>query len=120
MIALFKKFVRPILFWAGKQYCTRTNRWWYESQRFRMINERPIEYAFMFRAIRNLMPKTVLDVGTGDTALPSLIRACCPMVTANGATIVDQEYWQVFTGPLWTFGQRIEKPVSGGPEEVHI
>lgn len=40
-------------------------------------------------------------------------------VEMNGATIVDQEYWQVFTGPLWTFGQRIEKPVSVGPEEVH-
>ena len=229
MISLFNKAVSPLLFWSGRLYCTRTNRWWYESQQFRALNERPIEYAFVFKAIRELSPRSVLDVGTGDTALPSLIRSCGPIVTAtdnvvdywpkgmfnrhyhviddditssrlserfdlvvcvsvlehirkhdaavrcmfsllnegghlaltfpynereyvpdvyrlegagygrdfpfigqvfsreeivqwleaNRARIVQQEYWQVFTGALWTFGKRVVTPLRVGSDEKH-
>lgn len=29
---------------------------------------------------------------------------------ANGARVVEQEYYEAFTGPLWTFGERIAPP----------
>jgi SAM-dependent methyltransferase len=53
-------------------------------------NERPIEYAFVFRWLNALQPKTVLDVGTGLSALPWLIRASGFQTDA-----VDniREYW---------------------------
>jgi len=62
----------------------------YDSQRFRAINERPIEYSFVFSQLTLLWPKTVLDVGTGTTALPHLMRNCGFLVTA-----VDnvRDYW---------------------------
>lgn len=40
------------------------------------INERCVEYSFVFNCIIKYSPKRVLDVGTGQTALPSLISAC--------------------------------------------
>ncbi len=40
------------------------------------MNERAIEYAFVFKCISMLGPKTILDVGTGRTALPALINSC--------------------------------------------
>src|SRR5579863_850036 len=62
----------------------------FESQSFRRINERPIEYGFVFESIRETGPKTILDVGTGTSALPSLMRTCGPVVTA-----IDNihDYW---------------------------
>jgi hypothetical protein len=62
----------------------------YEAQVYRRINERPIEYRFVFGAIRQTAPESVLDVGTGESALPSLIRTCGPVVTA-----IDniRDYW---------------------------
>jgi SAM-dependent methyltransferase len=65
-------------------------QWEYRNQRFERFNERPIEFAFVFGAIRNSYPKRVLDVGTGTTALPHLMRNCGLLVTA-----VDniRDYW---------------------------
>jgi 2-polyprenyl-3-methyl-5-hydroxy-6-metoxy-1,4-benzoquinol methylase len=40
------------------------------------MNERPIEYAFVFKCLMEANVKTVLDVGTGKTALPALIKGC--------------------------------------------
>lgn len=62
----------------------------YEDQKFSKFNERPIEYGFVFNVIGKLYPKEVLDVGTGNTALPHLIRNCGCLVTAVD-NIVD--YW---------------------------
>ena len=45
-------------------------------------NERSIEYGFVFKCITEIQPKTILDVGTGTTALPHLMRNCGPIVTA--------------------------------------
>lgn len=37
----------------------------------------------------------------------------------GGARVVDQEYYEVFTGPLWTFGERIERPRRVGVDDLH-
>lgn len=42
-----------------------------------------MEYGFVFRSVAATCPKSVLDVGTGQTALPSLLRTCGPVVTAT-------------------------------------
>ncbi len=62
----------------------------YNRQTFTYINERPIEYSFVFKYVGILYPKEVLDVGSGTTALPHLIRNCGPIVTAID-NITD--YW---------------------------
>ena len=62
----------------------------FKRQTFIGMNERPLEYSFVFRNIGRLCPTRVLDVGTGTTALPHLIRNCGPLVTA-----IDniRDYW---------------------------
>ena len=62
----------------------------YQKQAFRRFNERPVEFAFLFRHLMRLYPCTVLDVGTGTTALPHLMRNCGFLVTA-----IDNihDYW---------------------------
>lgn len=62
----------------------------YKRQFFSAFNERPIEYGFVFNCITKIYPKRVLDVGTGITALPHLIRNCGSIVTA-----IDNvtDYW---------------------------
>lgn len=63
----------------------------HDAQTFRRHNERPVEYAFVFRAIGRCAPKTILDVGTGTTALPALMADCGAVVTA-----IDniRDYWE--------------------------
>ena len=62
----------------------------YRTQRFRRHNERPVEFAFVFKAIATLAPKTILDVGTGKTSLPHIMRTCGPLVTATDNV---RDYW---------------------------
>lgn len=59
-------------------------------QKFTRFSERPVELEFVFRQLARLYPRTVLDVGTGRTALPHLMRSCGCMVTA-----IDniRDYW---------------------------
>ena len=82
--------LKAVIHSAGRTYCRAITKSEYDTQKFRRINERPIEYRFTFEAIRVACPKTVLDVGTGESALPSLIRTCGPVVTA-----IDNvtDYW---------------------------
>jgi 2-polyprenyl-3-methyl-5-hydroxy-6-metoxy-1,4-benzoquinol methylase len=54
------------------------------------FNERPIEFAFVFRKLAELYPQTILDVGTGTTALPHLMRNCGFLVTATDNI---RDYW---------------------------
>jgi SAM-dependent methyltransferase len=54
------------------------------------INERSIEYKFVFSALTMFQPSSVLDVGTGTTALPALIRTCGFNVTAIDNV---RDYW---------------------------
>jgi len=69
-----------------RQLCKRE----YLAQRYVAYNERAVEYSFVFRQLGRYCPKAVLDVGTGATALPQLIRQCGFIVTA-----VDnvKDYW---------------------------
>jgi 2-polyprenyl-3-methyl-5-hydroxy-6-metoxy-1,4-benzoquinol methylase len=62
----------------------------FERQSFDVFNERPVEFGFVFRQLAKLYPQTVLDVGTGTTALPHLIRNCGCLVTASDNI---KDYW---------------------------
>ncbi len=59
-------------------------------QEFRGFNERAVEYAYVFENLAEVCPRSVLDVGTGVTALPQLMRTCGSIVTA-----IDniRDYW---------------------------
>ena len=62
----------------------------WKGQKFTVHNERPIEYRFALQALAENAPVSVLDVGTGTTAWPHLLRNCGYVVTA-----VDnvRDYW---------------------------
>jgi len=62
----------------------------FKRQKFLGLNERSMEFAFLFRKIAEIYPKTVLDVGTGMTALPYMLRNSGLLVTA-----IDniKDYW---------------------------
>lgn len=62
----------------------------FKSQTFRRFNERPVEFAFVFRHLAAICPATILDVGTGTTALPHLMRNCGCVVTAADNV---RDYW---------------------------
>ncbi|KAA3632293.1 MAG: class I SAM-dependent methyltransferase [Calditrichaeota bacterium] len=74
----------------GKWYCQKMNIKEYHSQQFRRINERPIEFSFVFDCLKKIIPTSILDVGTGTTALPHTMRNCGFKVTA-----IDNisDYW---------------------------
>jgi 2-polyprenyl-3-methyl-5-hydroxy-6-metoxy-1,4-benzoquinol methylase len=55
----------------------------FKRQSFVGFNERPVEFGFVFRRLHELYPEKVLDVGTGTTALPHLMRNCGCLVTAT-------------------------------------
>lgn len=55
----------------------------YNTQAFRRFNERPVEYGFVFKKLSELYPKTILDVGSGMTALPHIMYTCGSVVTAT-------------------------------------
>lgn len=62
----------------------------FKRQKVTRFNERPVEYAFVFDQIARLYPQKVLDVGTGASSLPHLMRKCNCLVTA-----IDniKDYW---------------------------
>jgi 2-polyprenyl-3-methyl-5-hydroxy-6-metoxy-1,4-benzoquinol methylase len=53
----------------------------YNLQR-KILNERPIEYAFVLRHISKIYPKKILDIGPGRSSLPHLLYNCGFQVTA--------------------------------------
>jgi 2-polyprenyl-3-methyl-5-hydroxy-6-metoxy-1,4-benzoquinol methylase len=75
---------------ALDRYPQRICRQEFESQVFSRFNERPVEFAFVFRKLGELYPRKVLDVGTGTTALPHLMRNCGFVVTAIDNV---RDYW---------------------------
>lgn len=62
----------------------------FESQTFTRFNERPIEFGFLFRKLGEIYPRTILDVGTGTSALPHVMRKCGFLVTATDNV---RDYW---------------------------
>ena len=84
------EFPEALLHEFGKWCCQEICKSEYQSQKTSNINERPAEYQFVFKALARVCPTTVLDIGTGKTALPHLIRTCGHKVTA-----IDNinDYW---------------------------
>ncbi|MFX1402208.1 MAG: class I SAM-dependent methyltransferase [Promethearchaeota archaeon] len=82
--------LRRILFFFSKFYCKLTNKLEYQLQKHYKFNERIIEYQFIFNVLKDIYPKTLLDVGTGTTALPHLLSKSGINVTA-----IDNiyDYW---------------------------
>lgn len=74
----------------GMSYVQRLCAKEYNSQAVGFINERPIEFSFVFRQLVAFWPKKVLDVGTGMTSLPHLMRNCGFHVTATDNI---KDYW---------------------------
>lgn len=62
----------------------------YENQQYIRPNERPIEYNFVFKKLNEIYPQSILDVGTGTTALPHLMRNCGFFVSATDNI---KDYW---------------------------
>ena len=54
----------------------------FRKQAYTAFNERPAEYRFAFTQITRHCPVHLLDVGTGKSAFPSLVRECGFVVTA--------------------------------------
>jgi 2-polyprenyl-3-methyl-5-hydroxy-6-metoxy-1,4-benzoquinol methylase len=79
---------------AVKKLLNRYPRWLVEDefsrQKFTRFNERPVEFGFVFRKLAEIYPRTILDVGTGTTALPHLMRNCGCVVTATDNI---RDYW---------------------------
>lgn len=40
-------------------------------------------------------------------------------LSAHRARLIIQEYWKVFTGDYWTFGERLRPPVQVGASDTH-
>jgi 2-polyprenyl-3-methyl-5-hydroxy-6-metoxy-1,4-benzoquinol methylase len=62
----------------------------FQHQAFSRFNERPVEFGFVFRKLAEIYPRTILDIGTGTTALPHLMRNCGFEVTATDNV---RDYW---------------------------
>lgn len=83
---------------VGKALVHRAGRWYLErvcqaeskSQRFFHHSERSIEYRFALENLALQRPTKVLDVGTGTTAWPHLLRNCGFIVTAIDNV---KDYW---------------------------
>ena len=84
--ALFDRPVRRLGNFYVRRICARE----YDRMAYVSVNERPIEFAFLFRQLVISWPKTILDVGTGKTALPHLLRNCGFHVTATDNI---KDYW---------------------------
>jgi len=62
----------------------------FKKQIYSGTNERPIEFSFLFRELVEFWPIKILDIGTGMTALPHLMRNCGFHVTATDNV---KDYW---------------------------
>jgi len=72
--------------WYVRKLCVNESG----AQRFTHHNERPVEYRFALECLSAARPQTVLDVGTGTTAWPHLLRNCGFVVTAIDNV---RDYW---------------------------
>lgn len=86
MIEITKGIVHKL----GRAYINRVVTNEVRSHTFTRHNERPLEFGFVFQQIAALRPVTVLDVGTGTTALPHLMASCGCVVTAIDNV---KDYW---------------------------
>src|SRR3989338_3506463 len=78
MLNFLKRKIKFFLDFYPKWLCKHE----FEHQIFARFNERPVEYGFVFKCLLKIYPQKILDVGTGTTALPHLMRNCGFMITA--------------------------------------
>ena len=83
---LLKKTINRL----GTAYVKRICAHEYKQQVYTSTNERPIEFSFLFKELVEFWPKNILDVGTGITSLPHLLRNCGFLVTATDNI---KDYW---------------------------
>jgi 2-polyprenyl-3-methyl-5-hydroxy-6-metoxy-1,4-benzoquinol methylase len=81
-----KEFVRKL----GNAYIRRICRDEARHQKGPRQNERSIEYRFALESLTRLRPTDVLDVGTGSSAWPHLLRTCGFVTTAIDNV---RDYW---------------------------
>ena len=62
----------------------------FEKQSFKGFSERTVEFSFLFKHLARIYPEKILDVGTGTTSLPHLIRHCGNLVYASDNV---KDYW---------------------------
>lgn len=86
MLKVAKSIAKNVLNRYPQWICKRE----FETQVFTRFNERPIEFGFVFRKLRETYPLKILDIGTGTTALPHLMRNCGFLVTAIDNV---RDYW---------------------------
>lgn len=69
-----KKLIRFFYEYISKKFLRRE----FEKQKFESINERIIEYSFLFDVLKSTInkPKKILDVGSGKSPLPAILRLC--------------------------------------------
>lgn len=87
MLKTIKAQVKNVLNLYPRWICKRE----FKHQSFTRFNERAVEFGFVFRQLARIYPRNILDVGTGTTALPHLMRNCGFLVTAIDNV---REYWQ--------------------------
>jgi SAM-dependent methyltransferase len=87
MIQFFKNHLKKIINVLPPKIACKLE---FKRQKFDGYNERAIEFGFVFKSLGRIYPRKVLDVGTGETALPRLIKNCGFDVTAID-NITD--YW---------------------------
>ena len=85
-----KNPIKSLVHSAGRWYLDKICRDEFEQQSFRRINERPSNSAFFSSASRKQCRGRCSNVGTGTTALPSLLRTCGCVVTAIDNV---RDYW---------------------------
>jgi SAM-dependent methyltransferase len=89
----------------------------FTKQRFKRFNERPVEFAFVFRHLSRIYPRTILDVGSGQSALPHLMQKSGFVVTA-----VDnvRDYWRkgMFNRHFHVLHDDITKSSLTGPFDL--
>lgn len=83
-----KSFLKSIFNLYPKWLCKKE----FINQSYKRYNERPVEYSFVFNFLKEKYPKTIIDIGTGITALPHLMRNCGFLVTAIDNV---KDYWSL-------------------------
>lgn len=86
----FRIRIKAMVDAVGLWYLRLLNRREWKQQHFTGFNERAVEYSFLFRQMAAHCPRRILDVGTGQTALPSLMRTFGAVVDATDNI---RDYW---------------------------
>ncbi|PDW02031.1 class I SAM-dependent methyltransferase [Candidatus Viridilinea mediisalina] len=86
IVKTLKKYAKQTISYPYNLVCKNE----YDNQVFKRFNERAVEYSFVFRQLSRYYPMKILDVGTGTSSLPHLMRSCGFLVSS-----IDniKDYW---------------------------